>query len=172
MPHHTIRKMANKTHTKSILGWVIITLWKLGCHLKGEQWKHTPFHDRKITSFVRKSMHCKFKHNLFDYTVLQHIRSKYWKNDGSWVSTHWPMTHVTHWPMTHRPIAYPASAFVDMRLADALVYLLLLLAYVLTYLLTYLLYLFIYLFSYDARHIYINKKHGRTKSKTIDAVRL
>ena len=41
-------------------------------------------------------------------------RSKYWKK--WWVSTHWPMTHVTHrimathvthWPMTHRPIAYP-----------------------------------------------------------------
>jgi len=56
---------------------------------------------------------CHYKHNLFDYTVLQHIRSKYWKkNDGS--LTHDPCDPSNNgdpcdpWPMTHRPIAYPA----------------------------------------------------------------
>ena len=34
---------------------------------------------------------CHYKHNLFDYTVLQHIRSKYWKK---WcVMGQHPMTH-------------------------------------------------------------------------------
>ena len=32
-----------KHKNSNILGWVIITLQKLGCHLKGEQWKHTRF---------------------------------------------------------------------------------------------------------------------------------
>jgi len=51
---------------------------------------------------------CHYKHNLFDYTVLQHIRSKYWKKyDGSWVSTQWPMTHVTHRIMATHVTQWP-----------------------------------------------------------------
>jgi len=57
---------------------------------------------------------------LLDLNIMQQKQSPHAahrKIDGSWVSTHWPMTHVTHriimathvihWPMTHRPIAYP-----------------------------------------------------------------
>ena len=80
-----------------MLGWVIITLWKLGCHLKGEQWKQV---HGTIAESLGSMQHtgtglvtttCHYKHNFFDYTVLQHIRSKYWKK--LWVMGQHPLTH-------------------------------------------------------------------------------
>ena len=88
-----------------MVGWVIITLWKLGCHLKGEQWKHTRFHDRKITSFVG------LKHNAAK--AIATCRP----SENRWVMGQHPLTHdpcdpsnnhgdpcdpLTHDPPTHR----------------------------------------------------------------------
>jgi len=71
---------------------------------------------------------CHYKHNLFDYTVLQHIRSRYWKK--WWVMGQHPLTHdpcdpsnngdpcdpLTHDPPTHRlPCSVPFCTPLHLR---------------------------------------------------------